>query len=109
MEVDSLVGIISEKIFVATYSGILSSLLGGSPNEFGPDFLIERDIILVHFNYRVGMFGFMSLGTPEISGNMGLKDQQLALRWTYENIEYFGGDKNKITLSGQSAGMYMLD
>lgn len=80
----------------------------GDDQIVGPDFMMEKEIILVSFNYRVGIFGFMSLGTPEYSGNMGLKDQQLAIKWVYENIEYFGGDKSQITLAGHSAGSITL-
>lgn len=90
-------------------------IFGGAFNGYsgddlflGPDFLIEHDVILVTLNHRVGMFGFLSLGTPEYSGNMGLKDQQLAIKWIYDNIEQFGGDKTKITLSGHSSGKLQL-
>lgn len=56
-------------------------------------------------NYRVGPFGFLSLhGFREYSGNMALKDQAIALRWIYENIEKFGGAKENITLFGHSSG-----
>lgn len=55
-------------------------------------------------NYRVGPFGFLALKSPEYSGNMGLKDQLLALKWVHENIGYFGGDKHQITLCGHSSG-----
>lgn len=41
---------------------------------------------------------------PEHSGNMAMKDQALAMRWIYENIENFGGDKTKIALYGHSSG-----
>lgn len=80
----------------------------GSGNDVvsGPDFLVEKDVILVTVNYRLGILGFLSLDLPEYSGNMGLKDQQLALKWTNQNIEYFGGDQNRITIFGQSAGNY---
>lgn len=72
---------------------------------YGPDFLLSADNVIVTIQYRVGIFGFLNLGTSEYSGNMGLKDQQLALKWVYENIEHFSGNKDKILLFGESAGI----
>lgn len=46
----------------------------------------------------------MSTGDERISGNMGLKDQNMAIRWVKENIKGFGGDADEITLFGLSAG-----
>lgn len=76
----------------------------GNDDIHGPDFLMEQNVILVTINYRVGVFGFLSLGTPEYSGNMALKDQQLALKWIHENIGQFHGDNQRITIFGDSAG-----
>lgn len=58
----------------------------------------------VTINYRVGVFGFLSLNSHEYSGNMAVKDQKIALQWIYENIEHFGGDKKRITIFGHSSG-----
>lgn len=71
---------------------------------YGPHLILNQCVILVTFNYRVGIFGFLPLGLPEYSGNMGLKDQQLAMKWTKKHISSFGGDPNRILLFGQSAG-----
>lgn len=65
---------------------------------------INEYSLKVTFNYRVGPFGFLTLNTPDYSGNMGLKDQLLALKWVNKNIERFGGDRTQITIFGQSAG-----
>ncbi|XP_076260234.1 juvenile hormone esterase-like [Rhynchophorus ferrugineus] len=70
----------------------------------GPDYLMDKDIIVVTFNYRLGVFGFLTTLDDEAPGNYGFKDQVLALKWVQRNIEYFGGDKNKVTIAGQSAG-----
>lgn len=79
--------------------------LGDSKDDlYGPDFLLSKDNIVVTIQYRVGIFGFLNLGIDTYSGNMGLKDQQLALKWVYENIETFSGNKHGILLFGQSAG-----
>lgn len=78
----------------------------GSSDEmiFGPDFLIDENVILVTVNYRLGVFGFMSLGSENYPGNIGLRDQIHALKWVNENIHSFGGDNKKITIFGHSAG-----
>lgn len=78
----------------------------GNDEYYGPDFIIEKHVILVTFNYRLGVFGLMSLNLPEYSGNMALKDQRLALKWIYKNIEYFNGDNQRITIIGQSSGKF---
>lgn len=76
---------------------------------FGPKFLVRHNIVLVTLNYRVGPYGFMCLDIPEVSGNQGLKDQLLGMKWVYQNIEAFGGDSNQITLFGESAGGHSID
>ncbi|CAH0731223.1 unnamed protein product, partial [Brenthis ino] len=81
----------------------------GNRYLYGPKFLIRHDVILVTLNYRLGPYGFMCLNTPDVPGNQGLKDQFLGLRWIKDNIAAFGGDANKITIMGESAGAASVD
>ncbi|XP_065075923.1 juvenile hormone esterase-like [Ochlerotatus camptorhynchus] len=75
------------------------------PSVYGPEkFMSNGSVILVTLQYRVGALGFLSTGDCDAPGNVGLKDQNLALGWVKENIERFGGDPDLITLVGQSAG-----
>ncbi|MFH4974138.1 hypothetical protein AB6A40_000847 [Gnathostoma spinigerum] len=70
----------------------------------GKIFASEENVILVAINYRVSVFGFLYLGREEAPGNMGLWDQLMALKWVHKNIDRFGGDPNRVTLFGESAG-----
>ncbi|XP_049801051.1 esterase E4-like [Schistocerca nitens] len=76
----------------------------GSSDLFGPQYLMDEDIILVTVNYRLGALGFLSTGDSVLPGNNGFKDQVQALRWVQQNIASFGGDPNSVTISGYSAG-----
>ncbi|CAH1394634.1 unnamed protein product [Nezara viridula] len=80
------------------------AFFGGASSYHGPDILLERDIVLVTFNYRLGPLGFLSTEDRVVPGNNGLKDQVLALKWIQKNIAAFGGNPNSVTLSGVSAG-----
>ncbi|XP_047041092.1 juvenile hormone esterase-like [Helicoverpa zea] len=71
---------------------------------YGPQYLLDRDVILVTTNYRLGPLGFLSTQDQHCPGNNGLKDQQEALRFIQKTIESFGGDKNSVTIFGESAG-----
>lgn len=86
---------------------------GYHPSYDGEEFA-KHGVVVVTFNYRVGVFGF--LAHPDLtkeseahaSGNYGLLDQVAALRWVQHNIEQFGGDPNKVTIAGESAGAYSV-
>lgn len=80
--------------------------LGGhsGSNVFGAEYFMDKDVVLVSINYRLGLFGFISTEDDVIPGNYGLKDQVLALRWVQENIAKFGGDPGQVTIFGESAG-----
>ncbi|KAL3203653.1 hypothetical protein MRX96_041841 [Rhipicephalus microplus] len=62
------------------------------------------DVVYANMNYRVGAFGFLNGKVPDAPGNQGLFDTLMAVKWIKENAVAFGGDPDKITLFGESAG-----
>ncbi|XP_058794428.1 venom carboxylesterase-6-like [Phymastichus coffea] len=76
----------------------------GRTAEGQESYVIDYDVIFASANYRMGSLGFLSTDDHVVQGNMGLKDQSMALRWIHDNIEHFGGNPDKITLIGASAG-----
>merc|ERR1711881_427966 len=76
----------------------------GSGSDYDPVHFMEKDVVVVTINYRLGALGFLTFGNDMATGNLGFRDQQLAIQWTRNYIRNFGGDPNKITIFGQSAG-----
>ena len=87
-------------------------LMAGSGSEprYAGDAMARKGIISITANYREGIFGFFA--HPQLSketsykgsGNYGFMDQVAAIQWVKDNIEAFGGDPNRITIVGESAG-----
>lgn len=88
-------------VMVFFHGGSFLALSGGV-SEIGPDYMLDTDVILVSGNYRLGALGFLSTEDENLPGNYGLKDQVAILKWVNENIEFFGGDKNLVTIFGES-------
>jgi carboxylesterase type B len=88
-------------VFYWIHGGAFEQGLGDCALYNGSTFA-EQGVITVVPNYRLGSLGF--LASKSMSGNYGLKDQNMALQWVQKNIESFGGDPKKVTVGGQSAG-----
>lgn len=96
-------------VMVWIHGGGFQAGAGAEPRHDGLAFA-RKGVVLVTFNYRLGVFGFFS--HPELtresgrnaSGNYGLLDQVAALQWVRDNIAAFGGDPKNVTLVGESAG-----
>lgn len=86
----------------------------GSEPRYDGAALARQGMIVVTVNYREGVFGF--LAHPDLtarsehhtSGNYGLLDQAQAIKWVHDNIGAFGGDANRITIAGESAGSFSV-
>ena len=75
---------------------------------YGPEYWMSHDIIIVAVNYRLGPFGFLTLGLEEAAGNQGLLDQRMSMIWVRDNIAQFGGDLDTVTIAGESAGSFSV-
>ena len=77
---------------------------GADPLSDGSNLASREDIVVVTINYRLSTLGFLAIPGTNITGNFGIADQVVALQWAVDNIAYFGGDPNQITINGESAG-----
>lgn len=100
-------------VLVYFYGGGLMAGDGSEPRYDGES-MARQGIVAVTVNYRLNIFGFFS--HPELSkespfkasGNYGLLDQYAVLKWVQANIAAFGGDPNKVTIAGESAGSFSV-
>lgn len=95
---------VKKPVIIYIHPGGFYSLSGQSKNFAGPQYMMDRNVVLVTFNYRLGTLGFLSSNTKEAPGNAGFKDQVLVLKWVKLHINKFGGDPNSVTLLGYGAG-----
>jgi para-nitrobenzyl esterase len=97
-------------VMVWIHGGGFISGSGSLPAAYGERLSGSEHVVVVSFNYRLGVFGFLAHpalsaeSAHGVSGNYGLLDQIAALRWVRRNIAAFGGDPQRVTIFGQSAG-----
>ena len=100
-------------VIVWTYGGAFTSGAGSVPMYDG-DALARKGAVVVTYNYRLGIFGFLAHpeltkeSTHNASGNYALMDMATVLRWVQKNIANFGGDPKRVTIDGESAGSMLV-
>jgi para-nitrobenzyl esterase len=72
--------------------------------DYHGDAFADQGVVLVSIAYRLGAFGYLAPDTPDSTANAGLLDQIAALEWVQANISAFGGDPDRVTIFGESAG-----
>ena len=83
-------------------------IVGSAVQTDGSILATKGGVIVVTVNYRLGVFGFLSLNDAVSAGNYGIWDQILALKWVKDNIRSFGGNPDSITIFGESAGGFSV-
>jgi carboxylesterase type B len=86
------------------YGGAFTSGTANDPTFDGGNIASRGDVVIVAINYRLSTLGFLALDDGVTKGSFGFADQINALDWVQNNIQDFGGDPNRITIFGQSAG-----
>ncbi|RDA88693.1 hypothetical protein CP532_4091 [Ophiocordyceps camponoti-leonardi (nom. inval.)] len=100
----------SKAVMFWIYGGNFQFGAGSLPLYDGSSLASNQDVVVVTINYRTNVFGFPgSPEKPESEQNLGFLDQRLALDWVQRNIHAFGGDPNRVTLFGESAGGGSVD
>ncbi|XP_037580273.1 cholinesterase 2-like [Dermacentor silvarum] len=94
----------SRSVLVWIHGGSFTLGSANMGNTSGVLLAALGDVVVVSMNYRLGILGFMNANSPEAPGNVGLMDQNMALKWVQRNIAHFGGDPEQVTLFGESAG-----
>ena len=101
-------------VMVWIHGGGLTRGSGHNPIYDGSA-LAKKGVVLVTVNYRLGPFGYLAHpaltaeSEHDSSGNYGILDQVLALRWIQDNIKFFGGDPDRVTIFGESAGSWSVN
>ncbi|XP_076462794.1 acylcarnitine hydrolase-like [Babylonia areolata] len=83
-------------------------LMGGAYFYRPSKLVVDGRVMVVVIQYRLGVLGFLSSGDGMLPANLGLWDQNLALHWVKDNAEAFGGDPERITIFGESAGSWSV-
>jgi para-nitrobenzyl esterase len=102
-------GAARKPVMFYSHGGAFSSGSGGGQTQDGANLAREHDVVVVASNHRLGLLGYLYLGelggeAYGASGNQGLSDILLALRWVAANIEAFGGDPDNVMIFGESGG-----